>query len=204
MKLIPPFDGIYPITQRFGERFTDPNGHTGIDFALPPGTAVRAAAGGTVAECTHSKKGYGTFLRITHQPEGETIYAHLSAIQVRPGQRVEAGDVIALSGNSGNSTGPHLHFEMRIGGKPIDPERFWRPEEEPAAGARWQVLCPLLNVRSGPGIFYPVIGNLKKGSEIIEEAQQTERWIRFDGNRWAAADFQGQRLMSANSEKTDQ
>jgi murein DD-endopeptidase MepM/ murein hydrolase activator NlpD len=87
--------------------------HTGQDFAVPPGTPVRAVGDGTVvmAGCGD---GFGNQIVIRHDDGYCTHYAHLSVLEVVPGQRVRAGERIALSGNSGNSTGPHLHFEVRV------------------------------------------------------------------------------------------
>ncbi|WP_052866187.1 M23 family metallopeptidase [Streptomyces niger] len=88
--------------------------HTGQDFAVPVGTPVRSAGQGRVAavECGGA---FGTSVVVRHKAHTYTQYAHLSAVLVRPGQRVRAGQPIALSGNTGNSTGPHLHFEVRRG-----------------------------------------------------------------------------------------
>jgi murein DD-endopeptidase MepM/ murein hydrolase activator NlpD len=89
-------------------------GHEGVDFGVPVGSLVRAAAAGVV-KMVDSPKGhpYGLHIRITH-PEGfETIYAHLSRASAFPGDAVEAGEIIGKSGNTGNSTGPHLHFTLK-------------------------------------------------------------------------------------------
>ncbi|UQI48309.1 peptidoglycan DD-metalloendopeptidase family protein [Streptomyces sp. HU2014] len=92
--------------------------HTGIDFPVSYGTPVMAATDGTVR--TQYNVAYGNMAIVT-SPEGvETWYCHLSSTKLRSGQ-VKAGDVIAYSGNSGNSTGPHLHFEVRPGGSAVDP-----------------------------------------------------------------------------------
>ncbi|HIE53973.1 MAG TPA: M23 family metallopeptidase [Chromatiaceae bacterium] len=107
------------LTSLFGPRvhpiFGTPDFHTGIDFAVPEGTPVHAAAG-TVSFA--GERGYG--LLVEHRGFS-TYYAHLSRILVEAGQFVEQGQVIALSGNTGLSTGPHLHFEIRRSGKPVDP-----------------------------------------------------------------------------------
>ncbi len=88
--------------------------HTGQDFAVPVGTRVRSAGHGrvTAVECGGA---FGINVVVRHGAHTYTQYAHLSAVLVRPGQRVRAGQPIALSGNTGNSTGPHLHFEVRRG-----------------------------------------------------------------------------------------
>jgi len=94
--------------------------HPGIDIAVPPGTPVRAAGGGGV-EAAGTDQAYGQFVLLRHPGGYETMYGHASRILVREGDSVQAGQVIALSGNSGRSTAPHLHFEIRREGKSLDP-----------------------------------------------------------------------------------
>ena len=85
------------------------------------GDTVRAALGGTVDRVDYQPGGYGHYVTISHDGGLETRYAHLSRPLVVPGQYVMAGEPVALSGNSGNSTGPHLHFETRRMGIPFNP-----------------------------------------------------------------------------------
>ena len=100
---------------------TEYNGpHPGLDIAVPIGTQVRASGAGTVVEVKNDDE-YGKFVRIAHPDGYETVYAHASEIYVRAQDRVAKGQVIALSGNSGRSTAPHLHFEVRRGGVAVDP-----------------------------------------------------------------------------------
>lgn len=97
--------------------------HTGIDFPVPTGTPVASAADGIVVE-TGSTGSYGNQVVIRHADKLYTQYAHLSRISVAQGDKVTAGQEIGLSGNTGNSTGPHLHFEVRTGpayGSDINP-----------------------------------------------------------------------------------
>ena len=94
--------------------------HPGIDIAVPPGTPVRAAGGGSV-EAAGTDPAYGLFVLLRHSSGYETMYGHASRLLVREGDSVQAGQVIALSGNSGRSTAPHLHFEIRREGKSLDP-----------------------------------------------------------------------------------
>jgi murein DD-endopeptidase MepM/ murein hydrolase activator NlpD len=94
--------------------------HPGIDIAIPTGTPIRAAGGGRIAR-TGSDEEYGLYVLISH-PEGyETMYGHASRILVSNGDEVNTGQVIALSGSTGRSTAPHLHFEVRRSGRSIDP-----------------------------------------------------------------------------------
>jgi murein DD-endopeptidase MepM/ murein hydrolase activator NlpD len=94
--------------------------HPGIDIAVPAGTPVRASGGGTVAAVGYDPD-YGLFVLLRHPSGYETMYGHASRLIVAEGDDVQAGSVIALSGNSGRSTAPHLHFEIRRDGKPLDP-----------------------------------------------------------------------------------
>lgn len=94
--------------------------HPGIDLAVPEGSEVRAAGGGTV-EATGNDSAYGLYVLLRHPAGYETMYGHLSRVLVSQGDSVKAGQVIALSGNTGRSTAPHLHFEVRHNGHSIDP-----------------------------------------------------------------------------------
>lgn len=94
--------------------------HRGVDIAIPVGTPVRASGGGVV-EAAGTDPQYGVFVRLGH-PEGyETMYGHLSRLTVKKGMNVLPGQVVGLSGNSGNSSAPHLHFEILREGRSIDP-----------------------------------------------------------------------------------
>lgn len=94
--------------------------HPGMDIAVAPGSQILASGGGTVAEVGEDSV-YGRFVRIAHPGGYESLYAHASALLVRARERVPEGRVIALSGNTGVSTAPHLHFEIRKDGRPVDP-----------------------------------------------------------------------------------
>lgn len=107
-----PFRGEYPITQRYGEKDTSAF-HTGIDYACPMGTEILASEAGLVVFAGWDKTGYGNSVIIQHNDGNATLYAHLSKIGVVLRQKVEQGQVIGLSGSTGNSTGQHLHFEAR-------------------------------------------------------------------------------------------
>ncbi len=94
--------------------------HSGLDIAIPEGSAVRAAGRGTVREAAQDQE-YGLYVLVTHDEGYESRYAHLSRIIAKAGKSVESGEVIGLSGNSGRSSAPHLHFEIRRRGQSIDP-----------------------------------------------------------------------------------
>ncbi len=112
------------ITSPFGWRSNpfggSPEFHQGLDIAAPTGTTVTAAAGGTVI-MAQWYGGYGNYILVDHGGGYSTGYGHLSAIYVSNGQSVKRGQAIGAVGSTGASTGPHLHFEVRIDGKPVDP-----------------------------------------------------------------------------------
>lgn len=97
--------------------------HKGIDWAVPKGTAVRASCGGTVVSAGWSG-GYGNCITIRHPDGKQTRYGHLSKILVSAGQKVDQGQKIALSGNTGRSTGPHVHFEIIVNGSQVNPLKY--------------------------------------------------------------------------------
>lgn len=117
----------WPATGRISSRFGPRWGrmHNGLDLAINTGTPVRAAAAGRVT-FSGDNGGYGLLIKIDHGNGIETRYAHNSRLVARVGQRVARGDLIAYSGNTGNSTGPHLHFEIRRNGVALDPLDFLR------------------------------------------------------------------------------
>lgn len=122
-----PVQSAYRFTSGFGYRRHPITGaramHTGNDYAAPTGTPIFAAADGVV---THAgwAGGYGKLIKIQHANGYETRYAHLSRIRVTKGQRVSRDQRIADMGSTGRSTGPHLHYEIRIGGKPVNPMTY--------------------------------------------------------------------------------
>lgn len=101
--------------------------HTGLDIAIPVGTPIRAAGDGIVAEA-RSHDEYGLFVRLRHQNGFESMYGHASRLLVSTGDTVAAGQVIAMSGSTGRSTAPHLHYEIFRGGRPIDPRSLTNQE----------------------------------------------------------------------------
>lgn len=111
----------YVFTSPFGPRWG--TNHNGVDLAVPEGTSVMAAASGTVVQ-EGWNGGYGISVYIDHGNGYFTRYGHLSETNVSVGQYVSQGDVVAYSGNTGDSTGPHLHFEIRQGDEPLDPTMF--------------------------------------------------------------------------------
>lgn len=110
------------VTSHYGYRERFGRNHYGTDFGLSIGDTVRAAFSGRVRISSYNSGGYGNFVVVRHPNGLETVYGHLSRSMVREGTIVRAGEAIALGGNTGRSTGPHLHFETRFMGIPIDPE----------------------------------------------------------------------------------
>lgn len=121
-KLVAPVHGL--VTYGFGYRihpiYKRRLFHEGVDIAAPEGTPIRAAAGGRV-ERAGPLGTYGTIVEIDHGRGFTTLYAHCSRVMVRPGDRVRAGQKVAEVGSTGLSTGPHLHFEVAVHGRPRDP-----------------------------------------------------------------------------------
>ena len=119
---VTPVSGI--ITSRFGNRESiRSSGHTGLDIAAPYGTSIKAAASGTVTFAGYSG-GYGYVVKMSHGNGVETYYGHCSKLYVSAGQKIDAGDVIAAVGSTGNSTGNHLHFEVRVNGSEVNPQNY--------------------------------------------------------------------------------
>ena len=103
--------------------------HSGLDIAAQMGTPVKAPATATVVFAGPGGE-YGLCVILDHGNEVKSLYGHLSKIHVRQGQRVERGNVIALSGNTGRSSGPHLHYEVHVKGQPVNPRAFlWNPPD---------------------------------------------------------------------------
>lgn len=127
----------YPyLSSSFGWRRNPVTGrqtmHDGLDFAAPRGAPIRAASGGIVERAGYAS-GYGKMIEIDHGNGIKTLYAHASSLNVRAGDLVRKGQLIAKVGSSGRSTGSHLHFEVRMAGHPLDPTLFLAPRlTEPA------------------------------------------------------------------------
>jgi hypothetical protein len=118
-----PISLAWPLSGAVGDLF-GPRGtsfHAGIDLPAPRGSAVVAAAGGRVVFAGFDRGGYGKLVEVAHGGGVVSLYAHLSAIGVRVGRRVGTGAIVGRVGSSGESTGPHLHFEVRVRGAAVDP-----------------------------------------------------------------------------------
>lgn len=133
-----PVPGI--ITSNFGWRPKFQRVHHGVDLSLHLGDTVRAAVSGTVTKIAYDHDGYGHYVIMSHSDGMETLYGHLQYALVGQGQYVYSGQPIGIGGNTGNSTGPHLHFETRLEGVAVDPtlifdfygiEPYFAEEEQP-------------------------------------------------------------------------
>lgn len=113
------------VTSEYGYRTSpSPGFHYGIDVGMPTGTEICAAKDGTVTSAVKGTAGYGYYIILDHGDGVETLYAHCSELVVEEGAKVAKGDVIAKVGSTGNSTGPHCHFEVRINGEQVDPAPY--------------------------------------------------------------------------------
>jgi len=125
---------IGAITSAFGFRlhpiYNDIRFHSGIDFSAAEGTRVHSTGDGVVAFSGYDR-GYGQKITINHGYGFKTIYAHLSKSLVRQGERVSRGEIIALSGNTGDSTGPHLHYEVKKNNVTVNPTAYFLDENNP-------------------------------------------------------------------------
>ncbi|MDR0273893.1 MAG: M23 family metallopeptidase [Burkholderiaceae bacterium] len=129
------------LSSRFGMRpnpFTGRGAelHGGLDFKGDVGDPVHCTANGKVVLAKRQKSGYGNMVEVVHENGYVTVYAHLSRIDVRPGQQVHAGDVLGALGSSGRSTGPHLHYEVQHDAWRLDPETFLSLTSAAPAAAR--------------------------------------------------------------------
>ncbi len=124
-----------PITSTFGFRFGPKTGklerHTGWDIAAPEGTPATVTASGTVIEAGWSDAGYGQHVVVDHGNGLKTLYGHLSRIDVAVGDEIVLGGAIGLVGSTGNSTGPHLHYEVRLENTAVDPGPFLDRQRPP-------------------------------------------------------------------------
>lgn len=170
--LVRPVSG--PLTSRFGAgRGRYP--HAGVDWAVPIGTPVKAALAGTVLG--HQPVGRtGRYVFLAHPGNRNTYYGHLSRPMVSPGQEVAKGQVIGLSGNTGNSTGPHLHFETWTGGKPVNPLSYMGGLPASASGGEtgggwFDPLAPLRAIGEKIGGWFS--DKFPNGGKIVDIAKDS-------------------------------
>ena len=164
------------ITSKFGPRRR--RMHNGIDVKVYIGDTIRAAFGGKVRMVKYERRGYGQYIVIRHDNGLETIYGHLSKQLVKEDQYVEAGEVIGLGGNTGRSTGSHLHFETRFLGQAINPALLFDFEKQDIVtesylfkkgNNRYRSTGSSAVVSGGNGQYYKV----RKGDSLARIAKQT-------------------------------
>lgn len=143
-KLINAIPSIQPVSNKnlnriasgFGYRidpvYKDRRPHQGLDFTAPQGTPIYATADGTVKEVGFTTSGFGNRVLINHGYGYETLYGHMYRFKARVGQQVKRGEVIGYIGNTGKSTGPHCHYEVHRGGRPVDPIYYFYNDLTPA------------------------------------------------------------------------
>ena len=220
IKLALPVNG--PITQLFGEnpqiykKWGFP-GHNGIDYGVPNGTPIMAAVGGTVNMVGFENGGYGNYIKLSHVDGSKTFftyYAHLASAAVNAGQKVKAGAMIGYSNNTGASTGPHLHFGLKVDGENpsykgyLDPMPYFS-STSPEAGEStvtidfpdavkipstlsFEVLSDVLNVRNGPGVEYSIISTVAKGKVVSGRRLHSKSvWVEYEKGKWIALAFNG-------------
>ncbi|NJC95358.1 MAG: hypothetical protein C3F07_13155 [Anaerolineales bacterium] len=211
-----------PITQLFGEnpdiykKWGFP-GHNGIDYGIPNGTQVSAAAAGTISQVSFENGGYGNYIKIAHKDGSKnyfTYYAHLASAAVAAGQKVKAGQLVGYSNNTGASTGPHLHFGLKIDGENpaykgyVDPMPYFTTgggaeTGDTSTGAdtsanvslpdlKLEVTYEVLNLRNGPGIEYSIVGQLNKGAKFTSKSLHSKSvWVEVEPGKWCALQFDG-------------
>ena len=165
VQLRQPFSGDYPITLDFGAvwepYYTKSNPHKGIDYGCPQETPILAAADGWVQTVGYEPNGYGNYIVIMHGDGSGTVYAHLAKVVCIQSQPVKKGDLIAYSGNTGNSSGPHLHFEARSNAQKIstvfDPKTVMQSVVDyiptPAQAPEEPVFAPSDHIHTYPAIY---------------------------------------------------
>lgn len=142
----------------FGYRPRRRRVHFGLDIKVDRGDTIRAAFDGKVRYVSYQRRGYGHYVVIRHPNGLETLYAHLNAKLVAENEVVKAGDPVGLGGNTGRSTGPHLHFETRLLGKALDPALFFDFPNQNVTGDTYLYTKPKKKVYdpSDPDTYYKV------------------------------------------------
>lgn len=151
------------VTSHYGYRRSFRRQHYGTDIKVFVGDTIRAAFSGKVRVVAFERYGYGNYVIIRHPNGLETVYGHMSRHLCKPNQIVRAGDVIGLGGNTGRSTGSHLHFETRFLGQFIDPERLFDFEAQDVKGDYY------LYRSSGRGTMLAATDNVVGGEEEMDE-----------------------------------
>lgn len=203
-----------PITQRYGENpggytkgCTPDGSHNGLDFGIPEGTPIYAAAGGVVIRAGMDSTGYGLHVRLQHEGFA-TIYGHLRSTAVKAGQQVKAGQVIGESGNTGNSTGPHLHFEVRtVADKctsTVDPLPYLQQAGANLIHGTVTAAGNGLRTRTEPNLSGIVRGYLPAGAGV-DLIEIRDGWGKLygAGERWVCLQADGETLVQLDLPTSD-
>ncbi|NPV87269.1 MAG: M23 family metallopeptidase [Anaerolineae bacterium] len=199
MNISPPLTGSPPITQTYADHiaYGKQKGYKkynpGIDYAVPTGTPVYACCDGRVQYVNYHDEGYGRVIYIDHDNGYISIYAHLDYILVTAGQSVSTNQMIARSGSTGRSTGPHLHFEIRYNNTPIDPADLLPDVSSPLLGGNEKggegegvrvgsIITPIYTsfLRSAPKV------NASTATALIRPGARLRVLdvLQLDGNTW--------------------
>lgn len=197
LKLGNPFEGTWRVTQLFGERpefysrysydGVALRGHNGVDFGTPNGIKILATDDGEVAQVGYEASGFGNFLKLTH-PWGESVYAQMESVGVKEDDKVKRGDVLGTSGNTGNSSSPHLHFGIRI--NPYKRGDGWGGYSDPLPFFEEQVFTAMVtpdvvvdtpSFETRPLLDSPYIyGLYEPGGEYIMLGAGIPGWVEFN------------------------
>ena len=205
------FSGRNRVTQPYTYNVNTKKGHGGIDIVGDNDKTVHAVEGGTVSMVSvwdgKTKTGtqsYGNLVVITDSTGKRHFYAHLASISMRKGQRVSAGDVVGIMGNTGNSFGAHTHYEVRTGQGTvtrINPAEFCGVQNakgtyvnnvsaaSPAPshrGTAYTMTCKMLYVRKGPSVRYRRVGQFSRG-EIFYVVARQGNWCQLESGNWMCA-----------------
>lgn len=196
-----PFNGNFPVTGAFGATggAYGKTKHAGVDFGTPLNTPIIACNGGKVSR-TGNQAQAGNFVEIDVNGRKE-LYFHLNKISVSPGQSVSTGQVIGYSGKTGNATGYHLHYEVRVNGVAVDPTPYWQnsaPAPQPvvnSGGGKYRAIRTA-NVRAGASTSSQNFpdrqlkpGNEFQATKVIEGEKVTQNGIT--SNLWAVSTKNG-------------
>ncbi len=131
----------YGYGPRIDPVYKTPSFHHGMDFSAHTGTPIYATADGVIIRADANSQGYGKHVRINHGYGYKTLYAHMSKILVKPGQHVKRGEIIGLVGNTGKSVGPHVHYEVRVNDKPVNPINYYFNDLTPDQYSKLTILA---------------------------------------------------------------
>ena len=170
------------VTSHYGYRRSFRRQHYGTDIKVFVGDTIRAAFSGKIRVVAYERKGYGNYIIIRHPNGLETVYGHMKKHLAKPNQIVKAGDPIGLGGNTGRSTGPHLHFETRFVGHFIDPEKLFNFEMADVKGDYYlfrpsgtSTLLAASNIVGGEAEMSEEMANALQAKEAESEAFQQKK-----------------------------